>query len=245
MTTPTRETAPPAPKELATFTRQLGAMLAAGVDVLRALRIASQHSRNERLQAAARDIARRLEDGREFHQAIGPLPDLFDSFYVEMTRQGEADGQLGQALLAVADYLDRADGGAAAPNGPGGSAPAGVAGLTMTTLGVLALGAGAIWGVAAADLLPIAWLGPLAVAWAGLCLLAGGGLLRRLREPAARPTLPGKTPERRVAETEAVVRSALDEQAEEREPGPRSSPGLNGRSADLAKFEPDDAPRFE
>src|SRR3712207_1102793 len=107
-TAPTTQTSPDAvtTAELAQFTRQLGAMLAADVSVLRALSIASRHSGNDRLVAVAQDIALVLTDGREFHQAVSRHPELFDSFYVEMARQGEADGVLGQALLSVADYLD-------------------------------------------------------------------------------------------------------------------------------------------
>src|SRR5690349_16195119 len=74
--------------ELASFTRQLGAMLDAGVNVLRALRIASQHTGNSALVEVARDVARRLEDGREFYQAIAPHPETFSPFFVEMARQG-------------------------------------------------------------------------------------------------------------------------------------------------------------
>jgi hypothetical protein len=251
MSTATPPTVTVGPAELATYTRQLGAMLAAGVDVLRALRIAGQHARNERLLAASREIARRLEDGREFHEAIAPQPDLFDAFYIEMTRQGEADGQLGPALLAVADYLERSAGlGAPGPAASGGLSE-GAAGLTMTTLGVLALGAGVIWAISAAELLPMAWLGPLAVLWSGICLLCGGGLLRRVRRPTPAAGLPPKTPARRLAETDAVVRGALDEQAEESEltapSRPRRAPGLNGKgpTPEVAAFEPDDTPRFD
>src|SRR4051812_42916126 len=87
------------PAELATFSRQLGAMLDAGVDILRALRVAGQHTGNERLVAASRDISLRMKEGREFYQALASSSDIFDAFYVEMIRQGEAEGMLGKSLL--------------------------------------------------------------------------------------------------------------------------------------------------
>jgi hypothetical protein len=262
-TPPTTAEAGVSTAELAVFTRQLGAMLAAGVDVLRALRIASQHTGNDRVIAAARDIALRLEDGREFHQAVAPNPQLFNRFYVEMTRQGEADGQLGQALLAVAEYLERSAGITGETSvAPAGTVSSGVAALTMSTLGVLALGAGVVWAVAAADILPIQWLGPVAVLWSGFCLLCGSWLLRRVRQPAALPPispLPPKTQERRVAETEAVVRSALDEQQEAEEAAAPPEPGLkpkqgpaprlNGKTPHPTASEPSESedapPRFQ
>lgn len=262
--------------DLAIFTRQLGAMLDANVNVLRALRIASSYTGNERLIQAAADIAARLEDGREFHQAIQPDPDLFDAFYVEMVRQGEADGLLGQALLSVADYLDRPASGTT--TGAEGVPAAGlttvvretdptVAAETLTTLGVGVLGGGAVLALAALGVLPKRWRAPLATLWAGGCLLAGGQKLRPGREPGAvpapvspgggAPALPPKSRERKVAETEAVVRNALDEQQlEEEEASFRRAPlqpelpapaGLNGAALDL-EAEPldlsEDPPHF-
>src|SRR5436309_2546740 len=103
------------PAELAVFTRQLGAMLEAGVNILRALRISSQYTGNAQLVDVAQAVSRYLGDGKEFHQAISRHPNVFDPFYVEMARQGEADGGLGPALLAVADYLDHTAGNAAPP----------------------------------------------------------------------------------------------------------------------------------
>lgn len=215
--------------ELASFTRQLGAMLHAGVNVLRALRIASQYSGNRALMDASVNVSRALEDGKEFHQAIARHPELFGPFYVEMARQGEIDGMLGQALLGVADYLDHL----AAAEAPASekqavtqavaTTPSMVATTVMMTLGVLALGAAGVGALAAFQVLDERWLTPLAAAWAGVCLLAGGWLLRRVTPamqpapPPPTPVLPPKSPQRRAAETEGIVRSALQEQAEEEE----------------------------
>jgi hypothetical protein len=241
LTPPTEaEVAPVQIAELAVFTRQLGAMLDAGVNVLRALRIASQHSRNDRIIGAAREIALRLEDGREFHQAVAPDRQLFDPFYVEMTRQGEADGQLGQALLAVADYLDRAAGIDRGDDAPAivGRVPGldGGASLVLSTLGVLALGVGGFWAATAGGILPGEWLGPAAALWSGACLLCGGRLFQTARgAPAPLQALPPKTQERHTAETEAVVRSALDEQVEAGDAPAQAHPetptsALNGKA---------------
>lgn len=219
-------------------------MLDAGVNVLRALRIASQHTGNGRLIETANEIARHLGDGRELHQALARYPDLFDPFYIEMTRQGEADGVLGKALLSVADYLDHATGAplpaleVGTPTVPTVSygAGVGVVTTTMITLGVLALGAAVIWGLAVArpEILPSQWLTPIGLFWAGVCLLAGALLLQRLRRPLAaavvaplvRP-ISAKTASRRSAETSAVVREALDEQNEEAAVPPAPFNGLS------------------
>lgn len=209
---------------LASFTRQLGAMLDVGVDVLRGLRIASQHTGNQPLMEIATQIARQLEDGWEMYQALSRHPELFNPFYVEMTRQGEADGTLGKALLAVADYLDHLSHNTEAASSSDGAGPAlrpeaPSASTAMGTLGVLALGAGGLWALAAARPKLTRWLPPLGLFWSGACLLAGASRMRPGDPGAPAPLgprpLPPKTAERRAAETDAVVRAALDEQEEE------------------------------
>jgi hypothetical protein len=264
--------------DMATFTRQLGAMLDAGVDVLRALRIASEHSGNRTLIAASRDIRVRLEDGREFHDAIVSHPELFDAFYVEMARQGEKDGLLGRALLSVADYLDRlAQNGVSPTPGAATVLPLPPTLVVLTILGMLALGTAVLWGIATAqpNVLPIIWLPSAIASWAALCLLGGARVLYQQRGgPVAVPTarvtaveppapLPPKTVERKDAETEGIVRSALQEQQEEADATlrisrvkPNADRGLpytngkpkteSGKAQDTDLFEPGgDTPRFD
>lgn len=213
--------------DLALFTRQLGAMLDAGVSVLRALRISSQHTGSEVLIRAAQEIGSRLEDGAEFHEAIRRRPDLFDPFYVEMARQGETDGLLGQALIAVADFLDRQALGPDQPDSgvgaEGGELPVGP---VFRTLGRVALGVAALSGLAATGALSKRWVGPLAAAWSGYCFLlaadarCGGGRI------VPRITLPHKSRGRRMEEAEAVVRNAVDEEQEAQEVAAAEAAGV-------------------
>ena len=209
------------PVDLAAFTRQLGAMLDAGVDVLRALRISSEYVGTLPIVQAADDIARGMKDGREFHQAAARHPELFDPFYVEMARQGEADGILGKALLAVADYLDRTGGAPITGETPltiggGGTRTTQV---TLAACGAGALGIAAVWSLVGSGKVDGKWLGPLSALWAGACLTGGAVALQREGEAGGagdgpQPALPPKSPARRQAEAEGIVRSALQEQAE-------------------------------
>src|SRR5436309_3239371 len=105
MATSALEVRPVSTEELERFTRQLGVLLSTGVEMLRALDVAAQQSGSGRLVATARSIAVVMTDGREFHTALARHPDLFSVFYAQMARQGEEDGVLGEALLAVADDL--------------------------------------------------------------------------------------------------------------------------------------------
>jgi len=251
--------------ELASFTRQLGAMLHAGVNVLRALRIASQYTGNGELIEAARSLAKSLEDGKELYQAIGRHPELFDAFYVEMVRQGEADGTLGQTLLGVADYLDHLTLTPAAPPASASGATgletstAGISRPLLHTLGILAIGAALIGAAVAGGLLDNHWYLPLTCAWAGYCFLSASRQpaaplpATRAAVPSALPPQPGKSAQRRAAETEGMVRSALQEQEEEAEAGHPATgvhdTSANGRSQPGPELllPPDERtpPRFE
>ena len=92
--------------ELAIFCRQIGAMLTAGVDLLRALKVAAEQSPNPRLKAVSRQLCLDLEDGRLMAVALKGFPDLFSPFFVSMVRQGEREGVLAQVMTSMADYLD-------------------------------------------------------------------------------------------------------------------------------------------
>ncbi len=223
-----QEKQPVSTTELAEFTRQLGAMLDIGVDVLRALRVAGQHSRSPVLVDIADDVGRLLQDGRELHRALGRHPTVFGQFYLEVVRQGEADGQLGTALLAIADYLDRSAGQGIPPAAPAGTTlSSNMVALTMVSLGVLALGAAAIWAVNSAGWLDDRWLAPAGLVWAGVCLLAGAWLMVRVRQAmAGGPVVRspgGKSSERRQSESEGLARGVLmDQQQDEEDQGLRA-----------------------
>lgn len=228
---------------LATFTRQLGAMLDADVDVLRALRIASQHVGTERITRAADDIARGMKDGQEFHQAASRHRELFDSFYVEMARQGEADGVLGRALLAVADYLDRNGGTFTLGDVPAAvSADRAPAAVTLAVCGAGALGVAAVWSLVGSGKVAQKWLGPLSALWTGTCLAGGAWTLARSRAASGTvpgtPLLPPKSAARRAAETEGIVRSALQEQHEVSAEGPAEPHAGAPKDSEASPFGP-------
>ena len=190
MATRASEVRPVSPDEMERFTRQLGVLLSAHVDMLRALDVAAQQSGSARLVATARSIAAAMADGREFHAALARHPDLFSAFYIQMARQGEADGVLGAALLAVSDYLAREPGVSAPASAPGGAPAALVSPIPSRTAGRLvaapmfaialaALGSGILLAGEFLFGIPPDWTGALAVAWSGICLGLGGWLALR------------------------------------------------------------------
>ena len=179
--------------ELALFCRQLGAMLLAGVDVLRALNVAAEQTDSARLRSVVQRIARDMSNGRVMAWSLSRFPDLFSPFFVHMVRQGESEGVLGEVLTTMADYLEREEGPVpghlAGPAGAGFDIDEAIAKLKplifwqMLTLGVIALGIGAlIWAHDADWLLPNTLSTSIAM-WVGGCLMLSALIFGRFRPP--------------------------------------------------------------
>lgn len=167
--------------DLARFSRSLGAMLAADVELRRAVEVASRQTGNAEVLEAAILLRADLAEGQSFTSALARHPHLFSPFYIQMVRQGEEEDVLGATLLAVAEYLEsRPRRELQFVTG----IPVRLITLPMITLGIVALGAAVIWLAATANLLPIQWTMPLALIWAGACLLTGAWLLTRVRHAA-------------------------------------------------------------
>jgi hypothetical protein len=179
--------------ELAVFCRQVGTMLLAGVDLLRALRVASEQSDSLRLHSVAQRIVRDLEAGRVMAWSLSRFPDLFSPFFVHMVRQGEAEGVLGEVLTTMAEYLEREQGPVPGhlrgPAGHGFDIDEAIAKLRplifwqMLTLGVIALGIGALIWAHHAEWLPDNTFGADIAMWVGSCLMLSALIFGRFRPP--------------------------------------------------------------
>jgi hypothetical protein len=179
--------------ELALFCRQVGTMLLAGVDMLRALRVAGEQTDSLRLRSVAQRIGRDMAAGRVMAWSLSRFPDLFSPFFVHMVRQGESEGVLGEVLTTMADYLEREQGPVPGhlrgPAGHGFDIDEAIAKLRplifwqMLTLGVIALGIGAlIWGHRE-ELLPASTFGADMSLWVGGCLMLSALIFSRFRPP--------------------------------------------------------------
>ena len=88
--------------DLVIFTRQLSAMVGAGVPLLRALTSLEEHSESESLRALLAKIIKDVEAGAPLADALGKYPDTFNSVYVNMVRAGESAGILDDILKRLA-----------------------------------------------------------------------------------------------------------------------------------------------
>ncbi|MFZ5591951.1 MAG: type II secretion system F family protein [Bacillota bacterium] len=93
--------------DLALFSRQLAAMLDAGIPLTRALYALGQQRGKPSLQQAVLAIAGAVESGSDFSAALAAHPRIFSSTYASMVRAGEIGGSLVEVLLRLSTQLEQ------------------------------------------------------------------------------------------------------------------------------------------
>ena len=84
------------------FTRELSAMVSAGVPLLRALTSLHDHTESVALKKVLESVIRDVEAGAPLGDALEKFPNTFSSVYVNMVRAGEAAGILDEILKRLA-----------------------------------------------------------------------------------------------------------------------------------------------
>lgn len=84
------------------FTRELSAMVGAGVPLLRAISSLQEHAESKLLKQILNGIIRDIEGGSQLGDALAKYPSTFSDVYVNMVRAGEAAGILDDILKRLA-----------------------------------------------------------------------------------------------------------------------------------------------
>jgi type IV pilus assembly protein PilC len=95
-------------KDMVNMSRQMSALLGAGVSVLKAFQLLSEDTQKGIFKKVLDNIVANIKSGVSISQALAKHPKAFDDFYVSMVRSGEESGKLAQTFTYLADYLDRA-----------------------------------------------------------------------------------------------------------------------------------------
>jgi MSHA biogenesis protein MshG len=88
------------------FSRQMYALLKAGVPIMRALAGLQQSANNRSLAEVIADLRASLDAGRELSAAMRNHPRVFNAFYVSVIRIGETTGELDQSFNRMFEYLE-------------------------------------------------------------------------------------------------------------------------------------------
>ena len=88
--------------DLVMFTRELSAMVGAGVPLIRSLTSLESHTESPALKKALGEIIQDVENGVGIADSLAKHPTIFDDVYVNMVRAGEAAGILDDILKRLA-----------------------------------------------------------------------------------------------------------------------------------------------
>jgi type IV pilus assembly protein PilC len=93
--------------ELVMLTRNLSAMLKAGLPLSRALSVIERQSTNPRLKGIMVRLKEGINKGDPFNVSLKAFPETFSPLYVAMVRAGEESGGLVSALQTISFQLER------------------------------------------------------------------------------------------------------------------------------------------
>ena len=94
-------------KDILVFTRQLHAMIHAGISIVTALKVIREQIPNKRLQQITEDLASHIEEGGKFSTALSKCKNVFGGLYISMVRAAEESGTLEETLKRLSDYLEK------------------------------------------------------------------------------------------------------------------------------------------
>lgn len=94
-------------KDITLLTRELATLLRAGLTLEHALQTLEQLSQSVPVKDMLHDIHLRIEGGASFSNALDAQNGVFNHFYLNMIRAGEAGGELDSILERLAEYLER------------------------------------------------------------------------------------------------------------------------------------------
>lgn len=93
-------------KELSVFTRQMSAMLSAGMPLVQTLVAMEQQTDDKNFKGVINGVRTRVEGGAMYSEALTSYPTIFDELYVSMMRAGEVGGILPDTCARVATFLE-------------------------------------------------------------------------------------------------------------------------------------------
>jgi type IV pilus assembly protein PilC len=93
--------------QLVSFTRQLSAMVGAGVPLLRSLSSLEKHSEDAALKKVLATVVKDVEGGMNLGDSMAKHPTTFSDIYVNMVRAGESAGIIDDILKRLAAQLEK------------------------------------------------------------------------------------------------------------------------------------------
>ena len=89
------------------FTRNIAAMLSAGLSLSRALAIMERQTKNQKFKTVLQSMNEEIGKGSTFSDALSKYSAIFSPLLVSMVKAGEETGSLSGSLLVVSDQMEK------------------------------------------------------------------------------------------------------------------------------------------
>jgi len=93
-------------KDASMFTRQLSTLLGAGMPLVPSLSILIKQANNPLLKKSLAQIREQVNEGKSLTESMSNFPQIFQPFYLNMVRAGEASGTINLVLERLADFSE-------------------------------------------------------------------------------------------------------------------------------------------
>ena len=93
--------------EIVRLTKNMAAMLQAGLSLSRALSVIERQSSNKYLKKVMTELSESVKKGSSFNEALAEHPKVFPPIFIAMVRAGEESGGLPEALTTVGMQMER------------------------------------------------------------------------------------------------------------------------------------------
>jgi len=88
------------------FSRQLAAMLSAGMPIVGSMEALEEQADNPNFRAVILQVRKSIENGAAFSESLRQFPSIFDDLYCNMAKGGETGGQLAETVARLAGFLE-------------------------------------------------------------------------------------------------------------------------------------------
>lgn len=92
--------------DLPAFSRQMAAMLAAGMPIVASLETLEDQATNPNFKIVLKDVKKSIEGGSSFSESLHQFPEVFDVLYISMVRAGEQSGQFSETMKRIGELLE-------------------------------------------------------------------------------------------------------------------------------------------
>src|SRR3989339_9878 len=94
-------------KDLAIFSRQLAVLLESRVPVVQSLASLSEQTKKQFFKEKIIKISQLVDEGNSLSEAFSAFPEVFNVFFINLMKSGEASGKISESLDYLARHLER------------------------------------------------------------------------------------------------------------------------------------------